>query len=267
MTLRQWLVLVAVITIGWAAIFWGVQQRGRGAGSHPSDDENPSLLPAVNDSLTAAAAHILVAHAESDPPLPGVIRSADEALELAYRYSVLANERGADFFELARQYSDDPRAANTGGYLGILSSGRLPLEFEVALFNLEPDQIHPAVRTDQGYHVLKRLPIRLATARHILVTWDGSQTTGTRTNRTRNQARLFAEEVLASCRLPGADFCRLSSQYSDDAGTRFECGALGVIEPSATHPDFEFVLFRLRPGEISDLVETPFGFHIIQRLE
>jgi peptidyl-prolyl cis-trans isomerase SurA len=267
MTMRKWLTLTAVITVAWVVTFLVIQQFKPAESGSTLLTDQPSRLPKVDNSLSAAAAHILVAHNQSEPSIPGITRTPNEAKQLAYQYSVMANDRGADFSELARLYSDDPRVAGTGGYLGIQHRGSLPLEFEVSLFNLEPGEIFPAAQSKQGYHVIKRLPIQLAFARHILITWQGSQTTDTQINRTRNQARLLAEEVLLACRRSNADFCELSSQYSDDTGSRFTCGEIGVIEPSATHPDFESVLFRLRAGEISDLVETPFGFHIIQRVE
>lgn len=264
---RRWLLLALLAvtaTVLAALLAPRLRPDPEGAATAPER----SRLPAVDDSLFAAAAHILVAHAQSDPPVPGVTRTRAEAREKALRLSVLLNSDQAGFADLARRESDDPLAAQSGGYLGILRRGEIPLEFQLALFNLEPGQVYPALESPAGWHVIQRLPVRLAVARHILVTWDGSAITDLRVGRTQNQARLLAEEVLRECLRPDADFCELAARFSDDAGTRFECGDLDVIMPGAADPAFEDELFHLRPGETSDrLVETPFGFHIVQRLE
>jgi peptidyl-prolyl cis-trans isomerase SurA len=225
---------------------------GAGPADEASDDE-------------AAVAHILIAHSESEPPIEGVTRSRSEARELALRLGVIAGENDADFAALAREYSDDPRAEKTGGYLGIMPRGSAPLSFQVPLFNLEPGQVHFAAETAQGFHVIKRMAVRRAEARHILITWEGSEATAVHASRTRNQALLLAEEILGECRREDADFCELTARYSDDTGSRFQCGSVGVIEPGMTDAAFENALFRLRSGEVSDIVETPYGFHIIQR--
>jgi len=263
---RRWLLLalLAVAAVIAAARF------GPRRGEAPVDAigrGEPSRLPAVDDSLFAAAAHILVAHAGSEPPVPGVTRTSSEAHEKALRLFTMLHANQVAFEDLARRESDDPAAERSGGYLGVLRRGEIPLPFQMALFSLGPGQLYPAVETAAGWHVIKRLPISLAVARHILVTWDGAAVADVRTGRTRNQARLLAEEVLRECRRPDADFCELAARYSDDSGTRFECGDLDALMPGMADPGFEDALFRLRVGEISDLVETPFGFHIIQRLE
>lgn len=67
----------------------------------------------------------------------------------------------------------------------------------------------------------------------------------------------------------GEDFERLARGFSDDPGTRENGGGLGYFRRGVMHRDFEAVAFRLRPGQISPPVRTPFGFHIIevQRIE
>ncbi|HPF36938.1 peptidylprolyl isomerase [bacterium] len=258
------LALIAVLGVVAAALLTGRKDQAPLA---PIDRPEGSLLPAIDDSLFAAAAHILVAHADSEPPVPGVTRTASEAREKALRLFVELSSDQASFEDLARRESDDPDAERSGGYLGILRRGEIPLDFQMVLFNLEPGQIHPAFESPAGWHVIKRLPIRIAAARHILVTWDGAAGSRVKSGRTRNQAELLAQEIVLECRRPGADFCDLAARYSDDAGTRFECGDLGVMVPGMADPDFEDALFRLRAGDISDPVESVYGFHIILRLE
>lgn len=74
-----------------------------------------------------------------------------------------------------------------------------------------------------------------------------------------------AREVLAQARR-GIDFASLARQYSEDPGTKDKGGDLGWIVRGQTVPEFEKVAFGLSPGTISDLVRTPYGFHIIKVL-
>lgn len=62
----------------------------------------------------------------------------------------------------------------------------------------------------------------------------------------------------------GADFSLQAILYSEDPGSSSDGGNLGIIERGELVPDFEAAAYRLKEGEISGVVETPFGFHIIK---
>ena len=79
----------------------------------------------------------------------------------------------------------------------------------------------------------------------------------------REKKRAFAAELLADARA-GKDFAELARTYSDDKASAVQGGDLGFFPRGTMVPAFEEVAFNLQPGEISDLVETPFGFHIIK---
>ncbi len=79
----------------------------------------------------------------------------------------------------------------------------------------------------------------------------------------RSQKREEAEALLTRVR-EGADFAELARKHSDDPGSAGQGGELGYFGRGMTVAAFERVAFSLRPGEISDIVETPFGFHIIR---
>ena len=98
----------------------------------------------------------------------------------------------------------------------------------------------------------------LLTIRHILVS------TG---NRTEEQARKRAEEILQKVR-SGADFAKLAKEFSDDPGSKQNGGSLGAIPRSQVAalfvPEFAKAVEALQPGQVSDLVKTQYGFHIIR---
>ncbi len=76
-------------------------------------------------------------------------------------------------------------------------------------------------------------------------------------------AREEAEQALSRA-IAGEDFTRLAREYSDDAASRESGGDLGWVQRGLLVPEFEEALWAMRPGEISDIVETGFGYHIIK---
>jgi peptidyl-prolyl cis-trans isomerase SurA len=78
-----------------------------------------------------------------------------------------------------------------------------------------------------------------------------------------DSARTLADTLLARLRR-GADFAALAKQYSDDPGSKEQGGELGWFRRGMMVPQFDRVAFSLKPGQISDVVQTSFGFHIIQ---
>lgn len=74
-------------------------------------------------------------------------------------------------------------------------------------------------------------------------------------------------EELKSKIQKGADFCELANTYSEDPGSTANCGELGFFPKGSLVPEYEGVAYKLRPGELSTIIETEYGFHLIQLIE
>jgi peptidyl-prolyl cis-trans isomerase SurA len=83
------------------------------------------------------------------------------------------------------------------------------------------------------------------------------------TDSARTSARKLADEILGKVRT-GEDFVQLAKRYSDDPGSKEKGGDLGWFRREQMVPQFSTVAYAMRPGDISGVVETPFGFHIIK---
>ncbi len=109
-------------------------------------------------------------------------------------------------------------------------------------------------------------PPKKIAARHILIQWMGCQNAAASVVRTRDQARTVATDVLRRVKA-GEDFARLVVDYSDEPNAGARGGSLGRFGHGAMVKEFEDAAFALKPGEVSSIVESPFGFHVIQRTE
>jgi peptidyl-prolyl cis-trans isomerase D len=92
-------------------------------------------------------------------------------------------------------------------------------------------------------------------ASHILLKTEGKDEAAVRAK---------AEELLAQAKAPGADFAALAKANSEDEGSAVNGGDLNYFGRGQMVPEFEQAAFSLEAGEISDIVKTTFGFHIIK---
>jgi peptidyl-prolyl cis-trans isomerase D len=94
-------------------------------------------------------------------------------------------------------------------------------------------------------------------ASHILLKTDGKD---------EATVRKQAEEVLKEVKA-GGDFAALAKKYSEDEGSKANGGDLDYFGRGRMVPEFENVAFTLPPGQVSDLVKSQFGFHIIKVID
>jgi peptidyl-prolyl cis-trans isomerase C len=95
-------------------------------------------------------------------------------------------------------------------------------------------------------------------SRHILIKTDPSAS-----DNDKKKAKEKADEILKKIKA-GEDFAKLASDVSDDTGSKPKGGELGFFPKGRMVPSFEDAAFSLKPGEVSGIVETQFGYHIIK---
>ena len=178
---------------------------------------------------------------------------------------------GADFARVAATYSDATDALK-GGEMGWRTLDRLPQIFIDAVADRRDNEL-VVTKSANGFHILRVLGRRTSTpakagapvaavtqthARHILI----------KVNQVvpANEARRKLVELKERLANKAATFPELARLYSND-GSAAKGGDLGWLYPGDTVPEFERAMDALQPGQISDPVESPFGYHLIQVIE
>ena len=173
---------------------------------------------------------------------------------------------GADFNEMAAKYSEDPSAAQNKGMLGYFSAFQMIFPFEDMAYRTPVGQVSEIVRTSYGYHLIKVLDERLAAGTikvaHIMKMFPQQAT-----EETNAKLKLSADSIWQKA-TSGADFAELAKKYSDDKQSSVKGGELNWFTPNNMVPSFADAAFALKnDGEISPVIRTPYGWHIIKRLE
>jgi peptidyl-prolyl cis-trans isomerase SurA len=175
--------------------------------------------------------------------------------------------KAGDFAQLSATYSDAPNALQ-GGSLGWRTGGQIPALFLDSLRTLKPGEIAPLLKSANGFHIVKLNDKRgrdIATVitqtrvRHILI--KQSELTS------EADARLRLMQIRERIEQGGARFEDLARQYSEDPGSSARGGDLNWVNPGDLVPEFQKAMDALGPGELSQPVQSPFGWHLIQVLE
>lgn len=212
-------------------------------------------------SLLVNMAQLLVAVPE------GASEQQLAALEDKARAVLQRARAGEDFTSLVRELSDAADRSN-GGQLGLRSANRYPPLFLEATRTLAVGEVAGPVRSGAGFHLLKLLERRQpglppatvtqSRARHILLV-PGTQLSEAQA---RDRLRDFKRRIQSG----QGDFATLARNNSQD-GSAAQGGDLGWANPGQFVPEFEQVMNRLAPGEISEPLISRFGVHLIQLVE
>ena len=217
--------------------------------------------PSVSNQIDVNLGMILIAVPENS--------SDQELAELKIKAQQIAQraKSGESFAALAQAFSQALDKGANGGEMGMRPTDRYPTLFIDSTQNLSKGQVSDPVRSGAGFHILKVLErkqsdmsstlIVQTRARHILLR------TGNDLPETAARSRLVSYKQRIQA---GTDFADLARQFSQD-GSASAGGDLGWSSPGQFVPEFEEVMARLRPGQISDPLISRFGAHLIQVME
>ena len=200
-------------------------------------------------------AHVMIA--VPDQATPDQInvrrRRAEEALGQV--------KDGKEFSQVAAAFSDAQDAIQ-GGDLGWRTPARLPTVFATAIRDMKKGDVSPVLRSPAGFHIVKLNDSRSRNAptvveqtrvRHILV----------RVNEVTSESEAKAKIERVKDRIDGgATFADQARVNSEDASSS-KGGDLGWVSPGDTVPEFEQAMTKLKPGEMSAPVRSPFGWHLL----
>ena len=203
------------------------------------------------------AKHILLKLAPNASP-EETLKVYIKAMEIIRRA-----KSGEIFDSLAVQYSEDPSVKMNYGDLYYFTGGQMVAPFENAAFALKMGEITTVpARSPFGFHIIKitdrqfvRGSIRVS---HIMA-------------RFKNSAADSADTVAALARIKGIqdslklgmDFHSLARKISEDGGSAQQGGDLGWFERRRFVQPFDEAAFKLKVGEVSNIVRTPYGYHLI----
>lgn len=203
--------------------------------------------------------HILIATPQAASPAQ--VQSAREKAEKL----IAEIKQGLDFKQAALSTSDSEQALS-GGDLGWRKLSQIPTLFADFVDHMKEGAVEGPIRSPSGYHIIKLLGVKgsgqhLVTkthVRHILI-----KPSEVLSDEEAKQKLLVLKHRIEN----GENFADLARGNSDDKGSAIKDGDLGWVQPGALVPPFEDAMAGLAVNQLSEPVQTQFGWHLIQVLE
>ncbi|MCY4001777.1 MAG: peptidylprolyl isomerase [Bacteroidetes bacterium] len=254
--------------------------------------EDSELLSEINSYRTSFAKPYLMDNAVINPMVEDLYQRRQEFIHASHLMMTLTNDSspedtlyawekisslqdslaaGVSFGDLAFRHSEDPSASSSNalqgfrGNLGWFTGGQMIQAFEDAAYSTTVGETSDIVRSAYGYHLIQvhdrepTLPARQAS--HIMIRFSGD----TPDDSLRTRAKIDSLKSLIDS---GTSFEEIAMAHSEDPGSADLGGSLsGLIEHHNRNIDrtFHDALFALDSlGQVSNVVETPFGLHLIR---
>ncbi|MBL8478648.1 MAG: peptidylprolyl isomerase, partial [Sterolibacteriaceae bacterium] len=232
-----------------------------------SDGEIDNYLANPEQGESLASVEVQTAHIVLRVPEQA---SPDQLMRIGARAQAALDQlrRGENFAKVAASYSDAPDGLS-GGDMGARPLDRLPALYADAVKKLKPGETSDILRSPAGFHIVKlvarqggggptqAVALKQTRARHILI----------KVNELVSEAEARRKLVGLKERLDnGADFADLARLHSNDLSAA-KGGDLGWMYQGDTVPDFEKAMDALKVNQVSEPIQSPFGFHLIQVLE
>jgi len=246
-------------------------------------DRDPRVQSEVKDYYTTLALSYLTKREVVDPGLKQLYERRKEEIRArhiliqingtdtlsAYKRAKEAIEKlnaGAPWDSVALDYSDDPSVIFNRGDLYYFTAGAMVPEFEDACYSMKPgERTQEPVRSKFGYHVIEVLE-RRPRVEMIRISHIGRKIERNATP--EDTLRLYNEmkAVLDSLR-NGFDFGELSKRHSDDKFSVQRNGDAGYYSRGQAYREIDQFMFNAKVGDISDIIRTRWGYHIVKVTE
>ena len=226
-----------------------------------SEQEVDEFLARNSDNNSAEEyklSHILIAL--PDAASSEQVSKARESIE-----NIKKNiQQGADFAQQASEFSDGGNALQ-GGDLGWRKLAEIPSLFASIVPKMKAGSISEVLRSASGFHIIRldekrngeQVLVDQTHARHILIKTDEVTSS--------QQAKSKLEDIRQRI-LNGADFGEMAKQYSDDPGSGGLGGDLGWFGKGVMVKEFQQVVDQTAINGISEVFQSPFGWHLLQVL-
>lgn len=197
--------------------------------------------------------------------LTGDASPEDSTKTYAKAYEVINKlKAGADFNELALEYSQDPSAKQNKGDLYYFTAGQMVPPFEDTVFTMKVGQFTTTpVRTQFGLHIIKLTDKKPAEGEiqcsHLMTRFSAQDPTPEDTLDAYTKIKVIRDSLAM-----GLDFAELAKRNSADPGSAPRGGDLGWFSRRRWIQSFDEEAFKLKPGQTSGIVRTIYGYHIIK---
>lgn len=207
--------------------------------------------------------HILISVPGGAPPAK--IQRARQKAD-----AIVAELHKGESFEQAAMSNSDDNQALQGGDLGWRSLGQIPTLFADTVKTMAKGDIAGPIRSPSGFHIIKLIDMKgkagptgvhsvtQSKVRHILIKTNELIDDNEAQKRVRNLRDRIRQ---------GDDFAELARAHSDDKASALKGGELGWVSPGSLVPPFEEAMDQLTLKELSEPVQTQFGWHLIQVLD
>jgi len=203
--------------------------------------------------------HILIALKE------GASSSEIQKAEAKAEHLVKNLRTGQSFTQVAMSESEDDNALK-GGDLGWRTANDIPTLFAHKVSQMQADEVSDPIRSPSGFHILKMLEIKgldshvttQTKVRHILIKTNELIDD----NEAKNRLSALRERIV-----DGDDFAKLARANSDDKGSAIKGGSLDWVNPGDLVKPFEETMNKLAINELSEPIQSQFGWHLIQVLD
>ncbi len=179
----------------------------------------------------------------------------------------LTDLRRISFNEAVSRYSEDLVSKNNAGNMGFISEKLHPELYEWAQTHKIGEMSKTTIKTSDGLNILKKISEKdgqlQVNASHLLICYKDAQMCDSNLYKSKNEAKAKIEELRKQASIE--NFTDLVKQYSTEPGAATTGGDLGWFEKGNMVPEFENAVFAMEKGQISQVVETDFGFHLIYK--